>query len=355
MKWIIGLDVGGTKCAAVLAQVGGTIQIRERAAFPTRAQRPFREILDDLFAAVRRVLSRGGVPISQVEAIGVSCGGPLDSRRGIVVGPPNLPTWVDIPIVELLRREFGVPAYLQNDAKACALVEWQLGAGRGTRNMVFLTMGTGMGSGIIAEGRLVCGACDMGGEIGHMRIEPGGPMGFGKHGSFSGFTSGGGIARFARQLALDALDRGRPFAFAATRQAVLALDTKAVAAAAHAGDPDARCIFSRVGEKLGKGVALLIDILNPELVVIGSIFVRCEALLRPSMEQVLAAECIPYSLAACRVVPAQTGEQLGDLAGVMAALHGPYNAARAEHRGGAPAGPEPLPGPFARPQTHRPL
>lgn len=240
----------------------------------------------------------------------------------MVLCPPNLPTWVDIPIVELLQDTFGAPAYLLNDAKACALVEWKLGAGRGTNNMIFLTMGTGMGSGIIAEGRLVSGACDMGGEIGHMRIEPDGPVGFGKHGSFSGFTSGGGIGRLASALALQALEQGAPYAFARDRQTASSLTAKILADAAAAGDRDARRIFALVGEKLGKGVALLIDALNPEAVIIGSIFVRCEALLRPSMEQVLERECIPYSLAACRVLPAQTGEQLGDLASIMTALYG---------------------------------
>lgn len=322
MKWIVGLDVGGTKCAVVLAQAGREIRIRARAAFPTRAERPFAEIQAELFGAVRRVLREEGVSPAQVSAIGVSCGGPLNSRRGVVLCPPNLPTWVDIPIVELLQDTFGAPAYLLNDAKACALVEWKLGAGRGTNNMIFLTMGTGMGSGIIAEGRLVSGACDMGGEIGHMRIEPDGPVGFGKHGSFSGFTSGGGIGRLASALALQALEQGAPYAFARDRQTASSLTAKILADAAAAGDRDARRIFALVGEKLGKGIALLIDALNPEAVIIGSIFVRCEALLRPSMEQVLERECIPYSLAACRVLPAQTGEQLGNLASIMTALYG---------------------------------
>lgn len=322
MKWIIGLDIGGTKCAVVAAQVDSTIRVKARAAFPTCAERPFGQIREKLFDAVYQVAAQSGIEPGEAAAIGVSCGGPLDSKRGIVLCPPNLPTWVNIPFVEMLRGEFGVPAYLQNDAKACALVEWKLGAGRGAQNMIFLTMGTGMGSGIIAEGRLVCGACDMGGEIGHVRIEPDGPVGFGKHGSFSGFTSGGGIARLARQLALEALEKGRPFAFAPDRQTIALIDTKYLAAAARAGDEDARRIFEIVGEKLGKGIALLVDILNPEVVVIGSIFDRCETLLRPRMEEVLARECLPFSLKACRVVPAQTGERLGDLSSVMAAVHG---------------------------------
>lgn len=322
MKWIIGLDIGGTKCAIVLARVGHTIEIKDRLMFATPSVSDFEIIKNELFKRVYEVLAKHSMNINQIQAIGVSCGGPLDSKRGIVLCPPNLPAWVNIPFVELLQKEFGIPAYLQNDAKACALVEWKLGAGRGTKNMIFLTMGTGMGSGIIAEGQLVCGASDMGGEVGHLRIEDDGPLGFGKYGSFEGFTSGGGIARFAQSLSREALRTGNPFAFAGDEESIANITTKSLAEAAKSGDEDAIRIFGLVGEKLGKGLSLLIDTLNPEVIVIGSIFGRCESLLRPSMERVLQKECIPFSLQACKVVPAQTGEQIGDFASIMVALHG---------------------------------
>lgn len=322
MKRIIGLDIGGTKCAVLLAHVDSAIHIIERISFPTQTEKGYQQAIDRLFGTVRLLLDKHHLTERDVESIGVSCGGPLDSKRGMILCPPNLPGWFNVPITRMLTDAFGIPAYVQNDAKACALVEWKLGAGRGTRNMMFLTMGTGMGSGIIAEGQLVCGACDMGGEVGHIRIEPDGPIGFGKHGSFEGFTSGGGIARLSRQLAADALSLGKPFAFARSQEAIDALTTKEVAAHARAGDPDAIAIFETVGEKLGKGLSYFIDILNPEIIVIGSIFGRCEELLRPSMEAVLEKECISFSRSACRIVPAQTGESIGDLASIMVALHG---------------------------------
>ena len=322
MKRIIGLDIGGTKCAVLLAQVDSIIQIMERISFPTRTELGFQQALDQLFDNVRQLMDKYGLQAKDVEAIGVSCGGPLDSKAGVILCPPNLPGWENVPITQMLRNAFGIPAYLQNDAKACALVEWKLGAGRGTRNMVFLTMGTGMGSGIIAEGQLLCGACDMGGEVGHIRIEDDGPIGFGKYGSFEGFTSGGGIARLGRQRALAALEAGKPFAFARNRKSIEKLTTQDLAGFAKAGDADAIAIFDTAGEKLGKGIAYLVDILNPEVIVIGSIFVRCEGLLRSKMEAVLERECISFSRKACRVVPAETGEQIGDLASVMVALHG---------------------------------
>ena len=144
-----------------------------------------------------------------MQAIGVSCGGPLNSRTGVVQSPPNLPGWDDVPIVKILEDAFGIPAFLQNDANACALVEWKYGAGRGCENMVFLTMGTGMGAGVIADGRLLRGARDMAGEVGHLRLEKDGPVGYGKAGSFEGFTSGGGIARLAAGLRREWEKEGR--------------------------------------------------------------------------------------------------------------------------------------------------
>lgn len=322
MKRIIGLDIGGTKCAVVLAQVGRTIELIDRVAFPTEVWRGPAHAQEKLFAGVRALMAGHGLTPGQVSALGVSCGGPLNSREGIILCPPNLTGWENVPMVRMLEDAFHIPAYLQNDAKACALVEWKLGAGRGTHNMLFLTMGTGMGCGIIAEDRLICGACDMGGEVGHIRIEADGPVGFGKAGAFSGFTSGGGIGRLARAMATEALARHVPYAFARDEAAISQLDARILADWAHRGDEDARRIFTIVGEKLGKGIAILIDALNPELVVIGSIFVRCEDLLRPAMEAVLDRECIPFSRQACRIVPAQTGERIGDLASVMVALHG---------------------------------
>ena len=322
MKKIIGLDIGGTKCAVLLAHVDSEIRIIERISFPTQTHLGYQQAIDRLFDAVKELMRKHALTASDVEAIGVSCGGPLNSKQGLILCPPNLPGWVNVPITQMLEDAFGIPAYLQNDAKACALVEWKLGAGRGTHNMMFLTMGTGMGSGIIAEGQLVCGACDMGGEVGHIRIEDNGPIGFGKHGSFEGFTSGGGIARLAQKRAADALEAGKPFSFAQTTDAINQLTTRDIAQQAKTGDADAIAIFGTVGEKLGKGLSYFVDILNPEVIVIGSIFVRCEELLRPRMEEVLRRECISFSHDACRVVPAQTGEAIGDLASIMVAMYG---------------------------------
>ncbi len=256
---------------------------------------------------------------SQIKAIGISCGGPLDSASGVILSPPNLPGWDGIPITHYLSRRFNVPAAIQNDANACAMAEHRFGAGRGARNMIFLTFGTGMGAGLILNGEIYCGANGMAGEVGHMRLSSYGSVGYGKAGSFEGFCSGGGIAQLGCALALERIQRGEPAAFCPDLQSLKKLDAKLIASAANSGDPVAAEVFRGCGKMLGRGLAVLIDILNPELIIIGSIFGRCEKLLRSAMERELEREALPRSRAVCRVVPAALGEALGDFAALAVA------------------------------------
>jgi glucokinase len=320
-KPFLGLDIGGTKCAVLLAHVDGGIKIDDKIRFDTQAELGKDHTISMLFEAIDALLKKHGLEASYLRAIGVSCGGPLDSKSGMILCPPNLPGWVNVPFARMLTERYGVPAFLQNDANACALVEWKLGAGRGTRNMIFLTMGTGMGAGIIAEGNLLCGMSDMGGEVGHLRLKEDGPVGFHKAGSFEGFTSGGGIGRQAVSFTQRLCMEGRPPKWVRDGVQEKDITAKLVAEYAKSGDADALAIFNHVGEMLGRGLSLLVDTLNPECIVIGSLFVRCEELLRLAMEAALQREAIPFSLQGLKVVPAMTGEALGDLASIMVALH----------------------------------
>ena len=319
-RWI-GLDIGGTKCAVLLAKLNQGIEILDKIRFDTHAERGFQQAYDRLCAEMENILARNGLDFSRVRAIGISCGGPLDSRRGVIICPPNLPGWENIPLPEMLKQKYGVDAFIQNDANACALVEWKMGEGRGTRDMIFLTMGTGMGAGVIAEGQLLRGHNDMGGEIGHLRLTEDGPVGFYKAGSFEGYTSGGGIGRQAVELTEKLVAEGNPPAWIRDGHSMDEVTAKLMADYAHAGDAQAQAFYAEIGRMLGRGIALLVDAFNPECIVIGSVFVRCEDLLRKSMEAELKKEAIPYSLQDLRVVPASTGESLGDFAGIMVALH----------------------------------
>ena len=163
-----GLDIGGTKCAVLLGRVkneDGSIEVLSRDAIPTNTQNgPYAalESFDQFLAPMMKA--------HEIAAIGISCGGPLSSKQGIIMSPPNLPGWDNVPIVSYLEQKYGVPAKLQNDANACAVAEWKFGAGRGTQSMAFCTMGTGFGAGLIIDGRLYAGINDLAGEVGHIRL-----------------------------------------------------------------------------------------------------------------------------------------------------------------------------------------
>lgn len=324
-QYAVGIDIGGTKCAVVL---GGTRIpdedlsgfILDKEVFPTQPQMGPDYTLQRLDTTLNDVLTRNSLLPEQICGIGVSCGGPLDHRAGVICNPPNLYGWIDVPIVSKLEKRWGVPAYLQNDANACALAEWKFGAARGCDNIVFLTFGTGMGAGLILNGRLYCGAGDMAGEVGHIRISDNGPVGFGKIGSFEGFCSGNGIAQLARAKAMEALQKGETPVFCPAISQLDSLDAKGVAQAASAGDPLAQEIYRLCGENLGKGLAILIDLLNPEMIVLGSIFQRSPELLWPAAKEVIVREALPQSVRSCKVVPSLLGDHIGDFAAISIVL-----------------------------------
>lgn len=311
-----GFDIGGTKCAVTIGRVKENgIDLLDKVMFPTPTTP--HETIDLLIGELETLLAV--YAREPLEAIGISCGGPLDSRTGVILSPPNLPGWDRIDCIAPVRERFGVPVGLQNDANACALAEWKWGAGQGCRNMIFLTFGTGMGAGLILDGRLYTGTNDMAGEVGHIRLADAGPVGFGKAGSFEGFCSGGGIARLARYKAEKAIAQGTPPSFCPTAGELDDITAQTVGEAAQEGDPLALDIFRIVGEKLGQGLALLIDILNPERIVIGSIYGRQQSILEPIVLRQAAEETIPYSLGACSIVPAGLGESVGDYASLSVA------------------------------------
>ncbi len=317
MSYYLGIDIGGTKCAVIRGDDRGRVTDKVRFSTTTPG-----ETLAAIYAAADRLIAEGRACGEDPLAIGVSCGSPLDSRRGIIQEPPNLPGWVDVPIVAELKSRTGLPAFLCNDANACALAEWYFGAGHGTQNMIFLTFGTGMGAGLILDGRLFSGTCDAAGEVGHMRLSDDGPVGYRKAGSFEGFCSGGGLAQLGKRYAKEALSAGHSPAYCPTEADMDTVTAKSIADAAHAGDPTAIRVYRDCGTRLGQALSLLVDVLNPERIVIGSIFARSGDLLIPAMREVMVEECLSPSLAVCEVVPAALTESVGDLAALTVAVNG---------------------------------
>ncbi len=312
---LLGFDIGGTKCAVITARwENGQIELLKKEKIDTDLSVAPEEMVDRLIALA------DGIVEEKPEAIGISCGGPLDSSRGIILGPPNLPGWDHVEIVDRIQKHFGAPAHLQNDANACAVAEWKFGAGMGCENMVFLTFGTGLGAGLILNGKLYSGSNDNAGECGHIRLDRFGPVGYGKAGSFEGFCSGGGLAQLGYTLALEQIQQGKAPAYFQNGMSAKDVTAKSIADAARQGDETALRVYEICGEYLGKGLSVLIDILNPQRIVIGSVFARSGDLLRPAMERVIAEETLPLSASCCQVVPAQLGEQIGDFAAIATAL-----------------------------------
>lgn len=315
-RLLAGVDIGGTKCAVTLGlPESGGIVIKDKLRFPTT---DVEGTIRDIKSALREVLERNGLGSEGISAIGISCGGPLDSRTGVIMSPPNLPGWDNIPIVRILSEEFGVPAAVHNDANACALAEWLFGAGKGTRNMVFMTFGTGLGAGLILDGKLYTGTNDNAGELGHIRLERFGPVGYGKAGSFEGFCSGSGIEQLARSMVKERLQMGHSVPWCPDGN-LDGITAKAVADAMREGDPLAKRVYEISARQLGKGLSIVIDILNPEVIVIGSIYARNEDIFKPLMEEVLAQEALPLANKVCKVVPAALGESIGDYAALSIA------------------------------------
>lgn len=327
MNYIAGFDIGGTKLAVTLACLrGDTLDVLEKEKLPT-PQGSWEPALALLEKTLRSLLEKRGLASHDLSGLGVSCGGPLDSQAGLILSPPNLPGWDRVPVTEYFSQRFETPCFLQNDADACAVAEWTFGAGKGCRNMVFLTSGTGFGAGLILNGQLYSGARNLAGELGHCRCpqvdgSPYAPVGYGKAGSFEGFCSGGGIAGLGRAVALERLQQGHPSKFCPTFQDLDTITALSIALAAETGDPDALEIYRCSGRHLGAALALLVDLLNPERIVLGSIYARSRDLLEGPAQEVLNREALSLNRDACRILPAQLGEHLGDAAALSVALLG---------------------------------
>ena len=316
-KYYLGFDIGGTKCSIVLGDQD--FNVHEKIVFATQTGRGYQEIINEFKKHTYDLF--GKYEKGNLAKIGISCGGPLDSEKGIIYSHHKLPGWDSVPIIEIFEKEFDVSVAVQNDANACALAEWMMGAGKGTKNMIFLTFGTGMGAGLILNGQLYSGTNDLGGEVGHIRLAEDGPVGFGKAGSFEGFCSGGGIARLAARIISEKLQAGEVVDFCPVQDSIKDVTAKDVFEAAIAGDPVAEEIINISASYLGKGLAILIDILNPECIVIGSIYTRNEELLKPHIEKVLEREAIPAANKVCKIVPAALGDNIGDYAALCVALN----------------------------------
>ena len=315
---LLGIDVGGTKCAIIYGiKENDELHIIDKKKFDTTT---VDETIDRILCETEKMMNLHQLTPTNTKAIGICCGGPLNSETGIVMSPPNLPGWDNIPIVAMVEKKTGIKTNLHNDANACALAEWKFGAGKGTKNMVFLTFGTGLGAGLILNGKLYTGTNDNAGELGHIRLSDFGPIGYGKKGSFEGFASGGGIAQLSKMYVMEKLQTGQKVEWC-TLQELDQLTARKVAEEAAKGDKLAQSIYETSAIYLGKGLSMVIDILNPEVIVIGGIYTRNKNMMEPIMQKIIDQEALSCANRVCKVKPAAFGEQIGDYAALSVAAN----------------------------------
>ncbi len=308
---VLGIDIGGTKLAAGIVDATGNILARGEV--PTLAAEGPERVLDRTVQLARNLLGKAGLPAAAIHRIGVGCAGPVDRQAGLILNPPNLPGWIRVPLVEHFEKVLGRPAVLENDANAAALGEFRYGAGRGARSLVYLTVSTGIGGGIILDGKIWHGVKDGAGEVGHMTLVPDGPRcGCGNRGCLEALASGPSIARRARE----ALATGHPSRLREL-QDITAAD---VTRLAQEEDKLAAEVWGATITYLGLGVAAFMTILAPERVVIGGgVALAGDVLFEPLRREVrhrvklVAVESVP-------ILPAALGRDVGILGAAAVAF-----------------------------------
>lgn len=305
----IGIDVGGTNVKIALVNEKGGIVYSN--SIPTRAEMGYEYTVNSMKEAIKELLKETNTSAKDVEGMGFGFPGQIDCQKGIVRLAPNIPGWVDVPIAEIMEKEFGIPTRVDNDVRCAALGELNFGAGKGCENLVCITVGTGIGSGLIINGKLVRGASNAAGEIGHIKLDmTGGPLcGCGDRGCLEAFASGPSIVAMAEEY----IKGGK-----STKYRELAnpdITPYVVSVAAQQGDPVAKRIFTIIGEYIGVGLASVVNLLNPEKIIVGGGVAAAGDILMTPIKETLVKRAMPISGGAVEVVPAQ----LGNTAGVIGA------------------------------------
>ncbi len=317
---IVGVDLGGTNIRAGVADGNGKILIQ--TSRPTEAEAGPEKVISNIVGAVKSVLhSRGS---SHIIGLGIGSPGPLNSKTGLVFSPANLPGWESVPLRDILEDRLGLPVFLGNDANLGALGEYTFGAGKDYRNLVYMTVSTGIGGGVIDNGKLLEGATGAAGEIGHMTIEAFGPVcNCGNRGCLEALASGTGIRRRAIERVrageaglLKSLAKGDPES----------LTAEMVDKAARRGDAAAIELLHEAGVYLGIGTTNLLHLFNPEIVIIGGGVSRSgDLIFKPLLEEV-ERRAMPSFREGVPIVPTGLGDDIG-LLGALALVLQNYEEA----------------------------
>jgi glucokinase len=303
MEKYIAVDIGGTQLRASLYPAGETKALVQKR-IPTQAKD--QTAVDRLLDLLKSIW-----PDDQsVKGIGLAAPGPLNPRTGVMYAAPNIPGWVNLPLAKIVHDVFKVPTFLGNDANMAALGEWKYGAGRGYQHLLYITVSTGIGGGVIEDGRLLLGHQGLATEIGHIAVESDGPVcGCGQRGHLEAFASGTAIARYVNEQ----LASGVPSSLSANSNP----SARDVSLAAEQGDPLAKSALTRAGTYLGHGIANYLHLFNPQIVILGGGVSRSGALLMEPLRAAVAERVMSPEYLHGLVI---TTAALGDDAGLMGAL-----------------------------------
>lgn len=305
-RYVLGVDVGGTKVLAVLTDVYGNV-LRERET-STGAQRGPEAVIQTMVETAKGVLCEEHASLSDLLGVGVSSAGACASKEGVILLSPNLPGWVNVPLARLMSNGLGVNVYLGNDATLAALAEHTFGAGRGVSDMIYITVSTGIGGGVIASGRMYEGVTGTAGEIGHVVVDMYGPLcTCGQRGCLEAFSAGWALAQRGRDLAR----WGRaPRLFEIVGGDVSRITAKEVFQAADAGDALCRAVVEEGRYALGVGLVALLNLFNPAMIVVGGgVSRRWKDYIQPAVEIMRQKACYPRTAQDVQVVPARLGSR----------------------------------------------
>jgi len=259
---VVGVDLGGTNIKAGVVTIRG--EVVSSLSIPTEGQGGPDHVIQRMVTAALKAIEAARLTRDRILAVGIGAPGSMSHKRGIILSPPNLPGWSNVPVRDLVAKGTGLPANLENDANAAAYGEYWVGGGRGTRDMVLFTLGTGIGGGVIVDGRLVRGFFDNGAELGHMIVQPGGRLcGCGQHGCVEAYAS----AHYTAVRAVEAIRNGEPSSLKSRLEAGLAVETPHVVEASKAGDPLARRVWEETCRYLAVACVNMQHFSNPEKIL----------------------------------------------------------------------------------------
>ena len=316
---LLGFDIGGTKVAACLGDSDGNIITSRRI---DNRERDPQQVLAEMVSTGKTLLAESGIDKNLLKAVGIGSPAPMDIPNGLILGPPNMKKWQNVAVRDYIAEQFQVPAYFDNDANAGALAEWFFGAGKGHENMLYLTMSTGIGGGIIANGHLLHGKSFLAGETGHIVLDVNGPLcNCGMKGCYEAFCGGRAIAqRLQRELADQPDHPIIKFAGGNLKD----VDLLALEKAVRAGNSYAEKIWDEMCFRNAQAIGIFINTLNPGKIVLGTLAWAAGELFMEPLMKYLPQFCWPEMLEACEISVSALGREIGEYSGICVALNALY-------------------------------